>query len=339
MGSDHVAGPALPTRTAEGAGPALPSRAPGPGTAGGHPGAGLPSRAPGGGQPGLAGVPAAPALPTRTSRYRRGGRHSSPYQLSLPPTTPALVLAVPGRADDLSAEVTAEIADAAAGACRGAEVRAGYLEGDELHLTSVLDELPGQRNLPGAVVVPLLAGPHPAAAHALSEAVGATGTSVVVTDPLGPHPLLAEVMHQRLAEAGLARAGRAGRISVGNDADGVIVLAAGGEVAVQSVGVVAVLLASRLAVPVGAASATDISAIRAAADQLLHARVSKLALAPCLIGPELAAGGLAAIAAETGLACAPPLGAHAALGHLVAIRYGAALADPAVAGPVAADGF
>ncbi len=337
MGTDYVAGPALPTRSPGLAGSALPTRSPVPGAAGGDDASSLPSRAPQGGQPGT-GDGGAPPLPTRTTRHRRGGRHSSPYQLSLPPAAPALVLAVPGPATPESAAVAAEIAEAAGAACPGAELRVGYLEGDEFGLTPQLDELPVNGEMPGAVVVPLLAGPHPQAAARLSEAIGATSTPVIVTDPLGPHPLLAEVMHHRLAQAGLARAGRAGRISVGSDADGVIVLAAGGEVAVQSVGVVAVLLASRLAVPVGAASATDVRSIQEAASRLLQARVTRLALAPGFIGPELSQEELAAVTAQTGLPCAAPLGAHSALGHLVAIRYGAALDDPALANIITASG-
>jgi sirohydrochlorin ferrochelatase len=327
MGSDYVAGSPLPTRRPGVAGTGLPTRNPG-GAAGGDDISALPTRTGGAG----AGPESVPApLPTRTSRTRRGGRHSSPYQLSLPPTAPALVLAVPGMATPEAARVAAEIAASAGSACPGAEVRIGYLEGDEDSLAPMLDELPHDGELPGGVVVPLLAGPHPEAAALLQDAVTATSTPLIITDPLGPHPLLAEVMHHRLAEAGLARAGRAGRISVGSDADGVIVLAAGGHLAVQSVGVVAVLLASRLAVPVDAASVTDVAGIRAAADRLLAARVSKVALAPCLVGPEATPGHLESIAAQTGIACAPPLGAHSALGHLVAIRYGAALDDPALA--------
>ncbi len=325
MGTDYVAGSGLPTRSPGTSGTGLPTRSPG-GATGGDDLSALPTRTPGGAAAG-----AAPPLPTRTSRMRRGGRHSSPHRLSLPPTAPALVLAVPGAATPEAAQVAAEIAAAAGSACPGAEVHVGYLSGTEDSLAPMLDELPHDGDLPGGVVVPLLVGPHPEAAAMLQDAVAATRTPLIVTDPLGPHPLLAEVMHHRLAEAGMARAGRAGRISVGNDADGVIVLAAGGQIAVQSVGVVAVLLASRLAVPVDAASVTDVGSVQAAAERLLAARVSKLALAPCLIGPEAGPGQLEAVMAATGIACAPPLGAHSALGHLVAIRYGAALDDPALA--------
>lgn len=326
MGSDYAAGPALPTRNPSPPVPGLPDRAHGPGAGGTM----LPARGSGMAGAGM-GEDAPDVLPTRTAKRRRRGRHSSPYQLSLPPTAPALVLAVPGPATAEARRVAAEVAAAAGGACPGVDVRVGYLEGDDDSLAPMLEELPGNGDVPSAVVVPLLAGPHPAAAGALGDAIGATETPVVVTDPLGPHPLLAEVMHMRLAEAGLARAARAGRITVGSDADGVIVLAAGGQVAVQSIGVVAVLLASRLAVPVDAASVSDVGTVLAAAGRLQDSRVTTLALAPCLIGPEAAAGQLAAVQAATGLACAAPLGAHPAIGHLAAIRYGAALDDPAFA--------
>jgi len=54
-----------------------------------------------------------------------------------------------------------------------------------------------------------------------------------------------------------------------------------------------------------------------------------------MVGPELTSGTLEAIAALTTTDCAPPLGSHPAVGKLVAIRYGAALADPNVAAMVA----
>jgi hypothetical protein len=98
--------------------------------------------------------------------------------------------------------------------------------------------------------------------------------------------------------------------------------------------VVAVLLASRLTTPVAAASLTDPDSIKDAAIRLRQA-VPRVALAPCMVGPELTSGTLEAIAALTSTDCAPPLGSHPAVGKLVAIRYGAALADPQVAAMVA----
>jgi hypothetical protein len=270
-------------------------------------------------------------LPVRTTRHLRPGRHSSPHQLSLPSRAPALVLAVPGSASQESEELAAEIADSAGSSCPGATVTAGYLSGGENRLTDILDGLPdGEGSRPPAVVIPLLTCPYPEMDEALAAAVAAAARPSLVAGHLGPHPFLAEAIHARLAEAGLARAARAARISI-VAADGVIIGAAGGAEAVQAAGIVSVLLASRLAIPVLPAPLGDLAALREAADRLGAAQVSRVALAPCVIGPELPAGMLAAIAAETGLRSAPPLGGYPTIGQLVAIRYGAALDDPKLA--------
>lgn len=243
-----------------------------------------------------------------------------------------LVLAVPGSASQQSEELAAEIADSAGSSCRGATVTAGYLAGEENGLTAILDGLPdGEGSRPVAVVVPLLTCPYPVMDEALAAAVAAASRPSLVAGHLGPHPFLAEAIHARLAEAGLARAARAARISVVTAADGVIVGAAGSAEALQAAGIVSVLLASRLAIPVLPAPLDDLAALREAADRLGAAQVSQVALAPCVIGPELPAGTLAALAAETGLRCAPPLGGYPTIGQLVAIRYGAALDDPKLA--------
>jgi hypothetical protein len=231
-----------------------------------------------------------------------------------------------------SEELAAEIADSAGSSCPGVTVTAGYLAGHENRLTDILDGLPdGEGNRPPAVVIPLLTCPYPELDAALAAAVAAAARPCLVAGHLGPHPFLAEAIHARLSEAGLARAARAGRISVVTAADGVIVGAAGAGEALQAAGIVSVLLASRLAIPVLPALLGDLAALRAAADRLGAAQVAQVALAPCAIGPELPAGALAAIAAETGLRCAPPLGAYPTIGQLVAIRYGAALEDPKLA--------
>jgi len=275
-------------------------------------------------------------LPVRTSRYRRTGRHSSPHQLSLPSDSPALVIAVPGSARPESIEVAERIADMAAASCHGAEVRIGFLRGNQDHLDDVLADLVIQDDTLAGVVVPLLPFANPEVDQAISESVAAAEAQLLIADPLGPHPLLAEALHARLADVGLARAARVGRISIVTEtaADGVIVGAVGGEEAVQAAEVVAVLLASRLTTPVAAASLSDPGGIKDAAVRLRQA-VPRVALAPCMVGPELTSGTLEAIAALTSTDCAPPLGSHPAVGKLVAIRYGAALADPQVAAMVA----
>ena len=275
-------------------------------------------------------------LPVRTSRYRRTGRHSSPHQLSLPSDSPALVIAVPGSARPESIDVAERIADMAAASCHGAEVRIGFLRGNQDHLDDVLADLIIQDDILAGVVVPLLPFPNPEVDQAILESVAAAEAQLLIADPLGPHPLLAEALHARLADVGLARAARVGRISIVTEtaADGVIVGAVGGEEAVQAAEVVAVLLASRLTTPVAAASLNDPGSIKDAAARLRQA-VPRVALAPCMVGPELTSGTLEAIAALTSTDCAPPLGSHPAVGQLVAIRYGAALADPQVAAMVA----
>jgi CbiX len=276
------------------------------------------------------------ALPVRTNRYRRRGRHSSPHQLSLPSDSPALVIAVPGSARPESEDIAVRVADMAAASCHGAEVLIGFLRGGQDHLEEVLDSLASRDGSLAGVVVPLLPFPNPEADQAISEAVATAEAPLLIADHLGPHPLLAEALHARLADAGLARAARVGRISIVTEqaADGVIVGAVGGEEAVQAAEVVAVLLASRLTTPVAAASLTDPGSIKDAATRLRQA-VPRVALAPCMVGPELTSGTLEAIAALTSTDCAPPLGSHPAVGQLVAIRYGAALADPNVATMVA----
>jgi hypothetical protein len=224
----------------------------------------------------------------------------------------------------------------AAASCHGAEVRIGFLRGNKDHLDEVLADLVSQEGTLAGVVVPLIPFPNPEVDQAVSESVAAAEAPLLIADPLGPHPLLAEALHARLADVGLARAARVGRISIVTEtaADGVIVGAVGGEEAVQAAEVVAVLLASRLTTPVAAASLTDPGSIKDAATRLRQA-VPRVALAPCMVGPELTSGTLEAIAALTSTDCAPPLGSHPAVGKLVAIRYGAALADPQVAAMVA----
>jgi sirohydrochlorin ferrochelatase len=184
---------------------------------------------------------------------------------------------------------------------------------------------------PSAVVVPLLAGPHPVFDAALAAAASRTSAPVMLASHLGPHPLLAEAVHARLAEAGLVREGRAKGLSIVTGANGVLVLADRGDEAIQAAGVIAVLLAGRLAVPVAPASVGDPASVDSALTRLREAGVSSPAIAPCVIGPEKQSGEIQAIADRLGAPCARLLGAHPAIPQLVAIRYGAALADLSMA--------
>jgi sirohydrochlorin ferrochelatase len=266
------------------------------------------------------------ALPRRTGRTRRSGRHRSAHRLSLPSDAPTLLLAVPGRASAASDEVSGQVAAEARLSCQGADVQVAYLEGSERSLEEAL-ATPAHGPWPAlAVLVPLLAGPHPRADAALQRAVAGAAGEVLLAEHLGPHPLLAEALHARLAEVGLARESRARGLSISNAANGVLVLADRGEDAVRAAGVAAVLLAGRLAAPAVHASIDNPPGIAAAVEQLHAMGASRVAIAPCLIGPETDPRELDAVSAAIGALAAPPLGAHPAIGQLVAMRYGNALA-------------
>jgi sirohydrochlorin ferrochelatase len=272
------------------------------------------------------------ALPTRTTRFRRPGRHRSPHQLSVPSDAPALILAVPGAVTDAAIDIAAGIIDVASHSCPGVTVRAGFLEGTEESLSSVLAACQSVDGRPAAVVVPLLICPQPEADAKIAAEIAAAAVPVLQTAALGVHPTLAGALHARLAEAGLARGDRIGRISiVSSAAEGVLVTALGTD-AMSIAGTAAVLLAARLALPVAAASLSEPSSIRDAAGRLFDSGVTNLALSPCVIGPETDHLDLDAVADAAGMKTAQPLGAQPAVGQLAAMRYGAALQDPQLAG-------
>jgi hypothetical protein len=273
-------------------------------------------------------------LPRRTGRNLPPGRHRSPHRLTLPPDAPALVLAVPGVASARNVAIATEIGEAASQSCPGAEVRVGFLEGTVQRLTDamIFDHAPSTATALQGVVVPLLAGPNPGVDQTIEELTSQAAAPLLLASHLGPHPLVAEGLHARLAEAGLAREGRARGLSIVPAANGVLVLANGGDEAVQAAGVAAVLLAARLAAPATNGSFGDLAAVKASLSRLRAAGVSQPALAPCVIGPETDLAELTALSEATGAPHSQPLGAHPAVAQLVAIRYGAALAGLRMAG-------
>jgi hypothetical protein len=239
---------------------------------------------------------------------------------------PALVLAVPGTAAGSQVRVVEEVAATAESSCPGVEIRVGFIDGDAHRLADSLYFETAREHPLNAVIVPLLAGPHPATDAALARAVEAAGGEVMLGAHLGPHPLIAEALHARLAEAGLARESRSRGLSISTSTYGVLVLADRGDDAVKTAGVAAVLLASRLAMPAAPASIDDPAGIDAALARLREAGAERPVIAPCFIGPETPRRDLDAVSGALAAPCAAPLGAHAAIGQLVAIRYGAALA-------------
>jgi hypothetical protein len=324
--------PSLPALSQPGGSQPLPRRF--PAGSGQYGDAGLPQRSPGrsDNSPGS-------TLPRRNSgaRPRRAGRHRSLHRISVASDAPALVLAVPG-SKEAAADLASYVAETAMESCPGVEIKIGYLNGGTETLAEALEPDPGQEadharpgHLPYAVVVPLLAGPHPLIDPAITGAVAAAQAPVMLASALGPHPLLAGALHDRLYEVGLARASRARGLNIAAGATAVIVVADRGPQAISDAGVTTVLLASRLAVPASPASLGDPASIDAAVKRLREAGAAHLAIAPCVIGPETDPAEFAALSAALGAPCSAPLGGHPAIAQLVAVRYGEALARIAVA--------
>ncbi|MEV5849045.1 sirohydrochlorin chelatase [Streptomyces sp. NPDC048179] len=291
--------------------------------------------------------PTGPAgLPVRMPRPRQPGRHRRPEPLVAPEDAPALVLAVPGTPSAATRSLSEEVVSIARSELPGLDARIGYLDGDDAEfptLQSVLARAAEERTAryeqavaagveglkapdgPVAVVVPLLAGPDSALLRQVRQAVMESKVAADLTDVLGPHPLLAEALHVRLSEAGLARADRARLFTVATAADGIILASVGGDEAVQAAGITGMLLAARLAVPVMAAALDQEGSIASVAEQLRGSGSQQLALAPYLIGPEIDAALLTAAAEEAGCATAEPLGPYPAIGKLALAKYTTAL--------------
>ncbi|MCA1272960.1 sirohydrochlorin chelatase [Streptomyces rubiginosohelvolus] len=292
-------------------------------------------------------TPTGPAsgLPVRMPRPRQSGRHRRPEPVVAPEGAAALVLAVPGTPSPATRSLAEEVISIARSELPGLNARIGYLDGDDAEyptLATVLAHNAAERVAhfeqavaagrevaeptgPSAVVVPLLAGPDSALIRRIRQAVMDSGTQAELTDVLGPHPLLAEALHVRLSEAGLARADRARLFTVATAADGIVLATVGGEEAVQAAGITGMLLAARLAVPVMAAALDVEGSVASIAAQLQGSGSAQLALAPYLVGPEVDPGLLDAAAKEAGCATAEPLGAYPAIGKLVLSLYATTL--------------
>ncbi|MFF7052935.1 sirohydrochlorin chelatase [Streptomyces griseorubiginosus] len=291
--------------------------------------------------------PTGPAsgLPVRMPRPRQPGRHRRPEPLAAPEGAPALVLAVPGTPGAATRGLAEEVVSIARSELPGLDARIGYLDGDDSEfptLQGVLVHAAEERTAryeqakaagvdvrepegPVAVVVPLLAGPDNALLRRIRQAVMDSRIAADLTDVLGPHPLLAEALHVRLSEAGLARADRARLFTVATAADGIVLAAVGGEEAVQAAGITGMLLAARLAVPVMAAALDQEGSIASIADQLRSSGSQQLALAPYLIGPEIDPAVVEEAAKEAGCSAADPLGPYPAIGKLALAKYTTAL--------------
>ena len=293
-----------------------------------------------------AATPSTP-LPVRTPGSRARGRHRRPERPEIPAGAPALLIAVPAEADPAAQQIADELVSLVRAEQPGIDATAVYLgSGLESGIPAVDDAASEEDFAPAAaaptlaaelaraaeqraagveaaapVVVPLLPGTSPA----LEAALAAAGGGFTATEGLGPHPLLAEALHVRLSEAGLARADRARLFAVNTSADGVVLATVGGDEALQQAGITGVLLAARLAVPVVAATLDEPDSVAAAVAQLRGTGCAQPALAPYLIGPEFDADQLKSMAAEVDCPASEPLGAYPTIARLVLGRYLTAL--------------
>jgi hypothetical protein len=261
---------------------------------------------------------------------RPSGRHRRPVPVSLPQTAPALVLAVPGSGTDLSTGPAAELAAVLRVDNPAVDVRAARIDGgghdDPSDLRSVLADAAAARpDGPCAVVIPLIATVNPPVVLRLRQAVAESGTNAIVSGFINSNAMIAEALHIRLAEAGLARADRVRLFSIVTAADGVLIATVGGPNAAAAANVTSVLLAARLALPVITASMDSAPSVHEGAMRLKEMGVNRLAIAPCFIGPEATQRDLESLAIDA--ECAAPLGAHGNIAKLAALTYGQAISQ------------
>jgi hypothetical protein len=140
------------------------------------------------------------------------------------------VLAVPGSDTDLASGPVSELAAVLRVDNPAVDVRAARIDGggrsDPSDIRAVLDDAAARRpaGAPCAVVIPLLATPNPPVTRRLREVVAASGVNAVISGFVNSNALIAEVLHIRLAEAGLARADRVRLFSIVTAADGILIL-------------------------------------------------------------------------------------------------------------------
>jgi hypothetical protein len=261
------------------------------------------------------------------------------------------VLAIPAAQSAATEEIAIGVADVTGTLCPGVIIQAGYADSGPASLATVLSSVVAARAAGraaaqtgdaseaeelspyAAVVVPLAITPDPGRDIWVAQTVAAVGPSVVSTDQLGPHPLLAGALHDRLSETGRVGQRRIAGLSLVKLEVGVLVATVGDEKARQTAETAAVLLTARLGVPVAAVTLSSTESIGNGVAALRGAGASHLVMAPYLIGPEVDPGELARAAAAVGADCAPVVGAHPALGQLVTMRYGTALLGQHPSGP------
>jgi sirohydrochlorin ferrochelatase len=191
----------------------------------------------------------------------------------------------------------------------GLTVGAAYLEAARPSLRDSLRGLAG----PVVVVPLLLAGGYHAGVDIPRAVAGVPGIAVSVAPVLGPHPLLAEALLDRLRDAGWQRSDRVVLGAAGSSEP-----AAGSATEAQ-----ARLLADLLGEPVVAAYASAAGpTVGGAVADLRAAGADRVAVASYLLAPGHFHAQLQAAGADL---VSEPLGRHPAIAELVLVRYDHAL--------------
>ncbi len=167
-----------------------------------------------------------------------------------------------------------------------------------------------------AIVVPLLLSTGFHVRHDLPEAIDSSSGPVLLARPLGPHPLLAEVMCLRLLAAGARRGDPVVMVAAGStDADSLIDLNAAGR-----------MLGARWGAPVRVATVAGVG--RRPVDVVPEARADgRVAIAPYLLAPGHFEQRIRTIGAGLGVASiGEVVGAHSLVADLVVRRYRGLLA-------------
>ncbi|MDJ0344650.1 sirohydrochlorin chelatase [Streptomyces sp. H10-C2] len=236
------------------------------------------------------------------------------------PHAPALVAVAHGSRDPGALRTVRALLDRVRALRPDLPVHLGHIELNEPLLDDTLAALRGD-----VVLVPLLLGRGYHVKQDLPQALArAPHLRGLTAAPLGPHPLLAEALHVRLAEAGWRKGVRRA---------GVVLAAAGSRDpdAAADTAHTAELLSRRLGgVPVLPGYASGVGPSVAEAVGALTARGHRVAVASYFTAPGRFAA--QASAAAPWIAAAP-LGAHSAMARLVLHRYDQALAAPTLAAP------
>ncbi|MFF9085283.1 sirohydrochlorin chelatase [Streptomyces sp. NPDC014991] len=262
--------------------------------------------------------PRAPLGHTAHPRTGSAGRPTGRLRLVPPlrprhPAPPALVLVAHGSRDPRALTTVRALAEQVRALRPGLPVHLGHVE---LNAPLLPDTLAALGDTP-AVLVPLLLGRGYHVRQDIPAMAAAAPARARVAAPLGPHPLLARTLHDRLLEAGWPTA-----MDAATRRTSAVILAAAGSRDPDSAADTrrtARLLSARLGVPVVPAYASAAAPAVPAALRALAARGRhRVAVASYFTAPGRFA---TQCAAQAPWLASAPLGAHEAMARLVMHRY------------------